>query len=209
MVRAILADDHKMFVECLAVVLRKEVVDLVDVASDGLEALEKVRLHKPQLVILDLSMPKMNGMEVAQEILREFPVCRILVLTADTSEETVTEALRVGIHGYLLKSEAITEIPLAIRKLMNGEFYVSSHIVGALVRQLKNRQRDNVETLSLRERQVLQLIAEGYSTKEVAGMLAISTKTAESHRSRLMDKLGIHETASLVRYAIRRGFVKA
>jgi len=208
MVRAILADDHKMFADCLASVLRREAIDLVDIASDGVETLEKVRQHKPQLLILDLSMPKMNGMEVAQEVLREPFPCRILVLTADTNQDTITEALRIGIHGYLLKSETITELPIAIQKLMKGEFYVSQHFLGALVRHLRNSGHEKTEELSLRERQVLQLIAEGFSTKEVAGMLAVSTKTAESHRSRLMEKLGIHETASLVRYAIRRGFVK-
>lgn len=211
MIKVLIADDHRMFVDCLEVVLDKEQYDFVGVATDGMEALRLALEHRPQVVILDVNMPGMHGLDVAREIQRELPLTRLVFLTCRTDETCIRDAMRLGAKGYILKSEPLSEIQVALRKVMAGGVYISSGFLGTLLVQWLQDPAQEVEgvSLSLRERQVLKLIAEGHSTKQIAAMLEISAKTADSHRTRLMAKLGVHEVAGLVRYAIRQGIVAA
>jgi len=201
MTKVLIADDHRMFADCLEVVFDKDQYEIVAVATDGVEALRLALEHKPQLVILDVNMPGMYGLDVAREIQRELPFTRLVFLTCRTDESCIREAMRLGAKGYILKSEPLSEI----------QVYISPGFLGTLLSQWLQDQAQEVEavSLSLRERQVLKLIAEGHSTKQIAAMLAITAKTADSHRTRLMAKLGVHEVAALVRYAIRQGIVAA
>lgn len=200
-----------MFADCLEAVFDKDQYEIVAVATDGVEALRLALEHKPQLVILDVNMPGMYGLDVAREIQRELPFTRLVFLTCRTDESCIREAMRLGAKGYILKSEPLSEIQVALRKVMASGVYISPGFLGTLLSQWLQDQAQEVEavSLSLRERQVLKLIAEGHSTKQIAAMLAITAKTADSHRTRLMAKLGVHEVAALVRYAIRQGIVAA
>lgn len=211
MTKVLIADDHKMFVECLQMILDKEQYDVIGTASDGMEALRLALEQRPQLVILDVNMPGMHGLDVAKEIQRQLPLTRLVFLTCRTDETCIRDAMRLGAKAYILKSESLHEIQAALRKVVAGDVYISVGFLGTLIVQwLQNRDKeDEGEALSLRERQVLKLIAEGHSTKEIAALLDISPKTADSHRTRLMAKLGVHEVAGLVRYAIRQGIVAA
>ena len=211
MTKVLIADDHRMFADCLEVVFDKDQYEIVAVATDGVEALRLALEHKPQLVILDVNMPGMYGLDVAREIQRELPFTRLVFLTCRTDESCIREAMRLGAKGYILKSEPLSEIHVALRKVMASGVYISPGFLGTLLSQWLQDQAQEVEavSLSLRERQVLKLIAEGNSTKQIAAMLAITAKTADSHRTRLMAKLGVHEVAALVRYAIRQGIVVA
>jgi len=211
MTKVLIADDHRMFVDCLEVVLDKDQYDIVGVATDGMEALRLALEHRPQVVILDVNMPGMHGLDVAREIQRELPLTRLVFLTCRTDETCIRDAMRLGAKGYILKSEPLSEIQVALRKVMAGGVYISSGFLGTLLVQWLQDPAQEVDgvSLSLRERQVLKLIAEGHSTKQIAAMLEISAKTADSHRTRLMAKLGVHEVAGLVRYAIRQGIVAA
>ena len=211
MTKVLIADDHRMFADCLEAVFDKDQYEIVAVATDGVEALRLALEHKPQLVILDVNMPGMYGLDVAREIQRELPFTRLVFLTCRTDESCIREAMRLGAKGYILKSEPLSEIQVALRKVMASGVYISPGFLGTLLSQWLQDQVQEVEavSLSLRERQVLKLIAEGHSTKQIAAMLAITAKTADSHRTRLMAKLGVHEVAALVRYAIRQGIVAA
>lgn len=211
MTKVLIADDHKMFVECLQMILDKEQFEVVGAAGDGIEALRMALELRPHLVILDVNMPGMHGLDVAKEIQRQLPLTRLVFLTCRTDEACIRDAMRLGAKAYILKSEALNEIQVALRKVVAGDVYISVGFLGTLIVQwLQNREKEEEsEALSLRERQVLKLIAEGHSTKEIAALLDISPKTADSHRTRLMAKLGVHEVAGLVRYAIRQGIVAA
>jgi DNA-binding NarL/FixJ family response regulator len=151
----------------------------------------------------------MNGLNAAREIKNSSPKTKTILLTQHDEDEYISEALEAGVKGYVLKSQVASDLLEAIRQVSRGQVYLSPGVAHSVVEAYRTRSDRPKERLSLRERQVLQLIAEGKSTKQVASVLSISVKTAESHRTRLMQKLDIHETASLVRYAIRRGMVQA
>ncbi len=163
-------------------------------------------LH-PQVVVLDLSMPIMNGIEAGAQIRQELGIPGIL-LTMHAEEHYVLRAFASGIAGYVLKSKAASDLVQAVEEVARGNVYLSPGISGTVVRQMLNKDANRVELLTLRERQVLQLIAEGNSTKQVSTQIGISVRTGESHRSRIMEKLDIHETAGLVRYAVRQGLIQ-
>ena len=163
---------------------------------------------RPDVAILDISMPLLNGLEAAREIQKSGERTRTILLTRHDEDQYVTAALRAGVKGYVLKSQAADGLVAAIHKVSGGGIYLSPGISRAVVEAFLTRSDLPADPLTSRERQVLQLVGEGKSTKDVASILGISVKTAESHRSRLMRKLDIHETASLVRYAIRRGLVQ-
>lgn len=211
MTKILIADDHVMFNECLEMVLNKEEYQIVGVATDGVDALKLALEQRPQLVLLDVNMPKMHGLDVAKEIQRALPATRVVFLTCRSDESCLREALQAGARGYILKSESLGDIERALLKVSSGEIYVSAGFLSTLVIQWLQTQQmgDAKEGLSLRESQVLKLIAEGHSTKQIAGLLSISPKTIDSHRTRLMAKLGVHDVANLVRYAIQRGIVSA
>jgi DNA-binding NarL/FixJ family response regulator len=176
-------------------------------ASNGVEAIALAQQFRPALAILDLGMPLMNGTDAAKEILRISPETKIIALTMHAQPEYVLTALKYGVHGYVLKSQAATELLLAAREVERGVTYLSPSITQLVARGMLGDQQASAEVLSSRERHVLQLIAEGKTTKEIALQLGVSIRTGESHRANIMDKLNIHETAGLVRHAIRIGLV--
>ncbi|HWX41589.1 MAG TPA: response regulator transcription factor [Blastocatellia bacterium] len=188
---------------------RNSDVRVVGEASDGREAIQLVEKLQPDVVLMSIALPAINGMEAMARIAREFPKVRVVIVSSHTGEDYVWEALRSGARGYVSKAAAPQELELAIRAVVGGKTYVSPSIVERLTNyeQVLHGERSLLHKLTPRQREVLQLIAEGRSTKAIADQLSISVKTVETHRSQLMDRLGIHDVAGLVRYAIRAGLI--
>ena len=205
----ILADDHIIVRQGLKAILEREGFKVVGEASNGHQAVERSRELRPDVVVLDLMMPLMNGIGAARGIAQENSKIKTILLTMHSEDQYVLEALRAGIRGYVLKTRAAEELVQAIRDVSKGLTFLSSGISQAVVDAYLRKEDAAKEQLTARELQVLQLVAEGKSTKEAAAILNITFKTAESHRTRIMEKLDIHETAGLVRYAIRRGLIQA
>ena len=210
-IRVVLADNHELVRQGLKTLLEREGFQVDGEASDGQEI---VRLFsnsnsRADVAILDISMPILNGIDAAREVQKLSPKTKTILLTRHDEDQYVTEALRAGVKGYVLKHQAANDLVHAIHQVCRGGVYLSPSISRAVVEAYLSKTELPSDRLSSRERQVLQLVGEGKSTKEVAALLGISVKTAESHRSRVMQKLDIHETASLVRYAIRRGLIQA
>ena len=208
MERLLLADDHPMFRQGLRALLEREGYEVVAEAANGHEALRLARELNPDVAVLDLGMPLMNGIDAAREIQKRSPHTQVVLLTMYEEDAYVLDALRAGIRGYVLKAQAAADVVAAIREVLKGAVYLSPGISEAVVNAYRNKTDIPRDPLTGREHQVLQLIAEGKSTKEVASLLGLSVRTADSHRTRIMQKLEIHETASLVRYAIRSGLIK-
>ncbi len=207
--RILLADDHQVVREGLHQLLTKEGYQVVGQAADGREAVRLAEQCCPDVAVLDLSMPLLNGLDAAREIRRCSPRTGIVLLTMHTEDPYVLNALRAGIKGYVLKSQATVDLLQAIHDVAGGSIYLSPRVSGVLLQTFSGRsQPPTRDPLTGREREVLQLVAEGKTTKEIANLLGVSVKTAESHRSRIMEKLDIHETAGLVRYAIRQGLIQ-
>ena len=206
--RIVLADDHVLVRQGLRSLLERERFQVMAEASDGQEAVRLVETHQPDIAILDISMPTLNGIDAARGLSRSAPKTKVILLTQHEEEQYVHEALEAGVKGYVLKNQVANDLIQAIRQVCRGEFYLSPGISRAVMEAYRNKSDRPADPLTVRERQVLQLIAEGKSTKDTASVLGISVKTAESHRMRLMQKLNIHETASLVRYAVRRGLIQ-
>jgi DNA-binding NarL/FixJ family response regulator len=207
-IRVVLADDHLIVRQGLRLMLEQEHIEVLGEASDGLEAIRMIRELLPEIAVLDLDMPGLDGLSVLREAARVSPQTRSIILTRHMEEPYAVEALRIGARGYVLKTQAGTDLVAAIRHVDHGEVYLSPKISNAVVHAfLTNPDAPNGK-LSLRERQVLQLVGEGHSTKKIAALLGISTKTADSHRTKVMEKLDIHQTAGLVRYAIRNGLIE-
>ena len=204
-IRVVLADDHTVVRQALKILLEQEGMAVLGEASDGHQAVRLVRDLQPEVCVLDLVMPLLNGLDAAREIRQASPRTRTVLLTARTDEGCVLEALQAGIKGVVLKSHDATDLIRGIREVAKGGLYldptVSKTVIGAYLHGTGPAR----DPLSPRERQVLQLIAEGKRTREVAELLCVSIKTAESHRARIMKKLEIREMAGLVRYAIRQG----
>ena len=207
-IRILLADDHSIVRQGLKALLDKEGLDVVAEASDGQQAVKLVHEYKPDVAVLDLSMPLLNGLDAAREIIKSSPRTKPMLLTMHTEDHYVLEALRVGVRGYVMKNHSGEDLVRAITQVARGEVYLSPGISEVVVQAYLNKTDYAADPLSGRERQVLQLVAEGNTTKKVALLLGLSVKTAESHRTRIMEKLDIHETAGLVRYAIRRGIIQ-
>lgn len=205
--RVLLADDHAIFRQGLRGLLEREGFQIVGEAGDGREAIRRASALTPDIAALDLSMPLLNGLDAAREITRASPRTRTILLTMHSEDPYVMEALRAGIKGYVLKTQAATDMVQAIQEVSRGRVYLSPGVSQAVVEAYLARTELPPDPLSPREREVLQLVAEGKTTKEIAGVLGLSVKTAESHRTRIMEKLDIHATAGLVRYAIRRGLI--
>jgi DNA-binding NarL/FixJ family response regulator len=203
--RILLADDHQVVREGLKALLTAQGFEVVGEAPDGRAAVEMVEAVRPDVAVLDLAMPQLNGVDAARVLASRWPRARVILLTIHTEDPYVIDALRAGVRGYVLKTQAGADLAQAIREVSLGSIYLSPGISNAVVDAYLTRSELPLDPLSGRERQVLQLVAEGKTNKEVAYILHISIKTAECHRSRIMQKLGIHETAGLVRYAIRRG----
>jgi two-component system, NarL family, response regulator NreC len=208
-IRVVIADDHAMLRDALSLLLENHSFTVVGVASDGAEAVRLTRSLRPDFVIMDLSMPVMNGIDAGEEIVRDTKI-PVILLTMYSEQHHVVRAFRAGMSGYVLKSKAATDLLLAISDVMRGNVYLSPGISDVVVREMLHKTHSpQEEELTLRERQVLQLVAEGKSTKELSNLLSISVRTGDSHRSRIMEKLEIHEIAGLVRYAIREGLIEA
>ncbi|MFZ0332572.1 MAG: response regulator transcription factor [Candidatus Acidiferrales bacterium] len=208
-IQILLADDHQIVRQSLKVLLEKEGLKIVGEASNGQEAIKIAESLHPDVAVLDVSMAVLNGIDAAKEIQKVSPHTKIIFLTVHDEDPYLLDALRVGAKGYVVKTHAAENLVQAIREASRGGVYLSPEVSRAVVQAYQNKTELSSEPLSPRERQVLQLIAEGKTTKEAAGVLNISVKTAETHRTRIMEKLDIHETAGLVRYAIRSGLVQA
>jgi DNA-binding NarL/FixJ family response regulator len=204
-----LADDHPVFRQGLRSLLEREKFEILGEASDGLEAIAMAERVQPTVVVIDLAMPALNGVDAAREIVKRAPRAKVILLSMYTEEHHVLEALRAGVKGCVSKSQAAEHLLQAIKDVCAGGVYLSPTVSGAVVQAYLAKSELPYEPLTPRERQVLQLIAEGKTTKEAASVLDVSVKTAETHRTNLMEKLDIHSTAGLVRYAIRRGILQA
>ncbi len=210
-VRVLLADDHTLVRAGLRKLLESVPgFEVVGEAGDGLALLALAEQLQPQLVLMDIAMPGLNGIEATARILKSWPAIRVLILSMHQNEEYVRQALRHGAVAYLLKDAAPLELELALQAVLRGETYLSPAVSKGVVQDYVQRLRGDDQpaaALSPRQREVLQLIAEGQSTKEIARRLDLSIKTVETHRSQLMKQLDIHEVAGLVRYAMRTGLV--
>ncbi len=211
-VRILLADDHKLVRAGLRALLERIAdVEVVGETADGQDALRQIAELRPDVALVDVSMPGLNGIETAARVAREHPATRVLIVSMHLDEEYVHRALSAGAAGYLLKTSELQELEIAVRAVARGETWLSPDVSARVVRSLGKGDRDAAspyELLTQRQREVLQLIAEGRSTKQIAQRLGISVKTVETHRSELMERLGIHGIAGLVRYAIRAGIVR-
>jgi DNA-binding NarL/FixJ family response regulator len=209
--RVLLADDHKLVRAGIRSLLeRLPGLDVVAEASDGKEALLLVEEHQPQVVLMDLSMPGLNGIEATRYLTRKFPQVRVLILSIYSDEEHVYQSLRAGAAGYLMKGAATEELELAIRSVARGGTYLSPPVSKPVIMEYIRRTNVGLgvrEGISPRQSQILKLIAEGETTKQVAMHLAISVKTVETHRSALMRRIGVRDVAGLVRYAVKVGLV--
>jgi len=210
-IRVIIAEDHTILREGLKALLAGE-VEVIGEAVDGMEAIRLANQLKPDLVLLDLSMPRTNGLEALKEIKRSNPGIRVLILTVQKAEDYVRAALEAGADGYVVKDSTSSELFLAIRSVARGERFLSPAIATTVVSMyLGSREAPSIrspfDTLSSREREVLKLIAEGYRTRDIAEYLCISPKTVEKHRGNLMEKLDLHNIPSLTAYAIGKGMV--
>jgi two-component system response regulator NreC len=206
--RVLLADDHQIVRQGLRGLLEKAGHAVVGEASDGYEALKLARTLNPDIVVLDLSMPLLNGLDTAREIRRLSTEIKTILLTMHTDKGYVLQALKAGAKGYVLKTQAAEDLIRAIREISRGEVHLSPGIAASVVDAYLDKTDTAADPLTPRERQILQLIAEGNTTKEVARLLSISFKTAESHRNHIMQKLDIHDVAGLVRYAIHHGLLQ-
>jgi DNA-binding NarL/FixJ family response regulator len=211
--RIVIAEDHTILREGLRALLSSSPdFEIVGEAEDGREAIRSVERLKPHLILTDLSMPRMNGMDAIREIRRRSPDTKILVLTIHRTEEYILETLKAGANGYLLKDSTHAELLMAVRHVLSGKHYISPGISdkvleGYLDARKSLKTRTSWETLTQREREILKLIAEGYKNKEIADDLCISVKTVEKHRANLMEKLNLHNVQALTALAIEKGLV--
>jgi DNA-binding NarL/FixJ family response regulator len=210
-IRVLLADDHALVRAGFRVLLQSlPDMEVVAEAGDGREALRLIGLHQPNVVLMDIGMPGLNGLEAAARVAEESPQIRVIILSMHATEEYVLRALRAGAVGYLLKDAGTAELELAVRAVVRGETYlspaVSKHVISEYVQRMGPKS-NSFDQLTPRHREILQLIAEGQTTKEIAQTLKLSVKTVETYRTQLMERLDIHDIAGLVRYAIRTGLI--
>jgi len=206
--RVLLADDHVIVREGLKNILLQEGFEIAGEASDGKRAVELAKGIRPDIALIDFSMPVLNGIDAAREIHGLLPQTKTILLTMYKEEQYVLEALRAGIKGYVLKTQAGVDLVRAIRAILQGETYLSPGISEGVVKAALAKGDAAMDPLTQREREVLQHIAEGKTNKEVSQQLGMSVKTVESHRRNIMTKLNIHETAGLVRHAIKIGLIQ-
>lgn len=212
-IRVLLAEDHTIVRKGLRSLLEGiGSIEVIGEAEDGREAVKQVQQLRPDVVLMDIAMPLLNGLEATRQIKKQFPEVKVLILTMHTNQEYITQILRAGASGYLVKRAAPTELVSAIQIVYRGESFLSSTIAGTVIdgyiRHAESvGETDRYDKLTDREREVLQLIAEGHSTPDIAALLYISEKTARAHRANLMDKLDLHSTAELTQYAIRKGLI--
>lgn len=208
-VSVLLADDHPVVRQGVATLLEREGYAVVGEAGDGREAVEMSERLRPDVAVVDFVMPQLNGLDAAVQIQRRSPMTHVVLLTMYTEDQYVLDAFKVGLRGYVLKTQASSDIAQALREVLRGGMYVSPSISQTIIHACFSNVDVPEDPLTPREREVLKLVAEGRTTKEVAATLGVSVKTADTHRTRIMRKLDLHQTAGLVRYAIRRGLVQA
>jgi len=213
-IRVLIADDHVLVREGIAAFLQLcDDIEVVGHASDGLEAIEQTGKFRPDIVIMDINMPKLGGLEATIEIKKMWPDTKVLVLTQYEDKEYITRFLKAGVSGYLLKKAVGSDLITGLKAISRGELYLHSSVTTEVVSRYLHGDKDAgketpYEKLSDREKQVLKLIAEGYTHKEVADMLHISVKTVIAHQTNISEKLDIHNRASLIKFAIQRGIIK-
>ena len=212
-IRVLIADDHTLVRAGIRALLQGlEGVEVVAEAGDGREAMALALVHRPDVLVTDIAMPHVSGLELAGRVARELPEARVIILSMYGNEEYASRALQAGAAGYLLKDSGLAELELAVRAVARGETYlspaVSKHVIADYLRRTGGAPPES-GSLTPRQRQVLRLIAEGKTTKAIARLLGVSVKTVETHRAQLMDRLDIHDVAGLVRHAIRIGLVEA
>jgi DNA-binding NarL/FixJ family response regulator len=218
--RVLLADDHTLVRAGIRALLESlPDVEIVAEAGDGQIAMQQIREKRPQLALVDIGMPGLNGLEIAARAAREVPTTKVVILSMHGTPSYVAQALRAGVSGYVLKDAAADELPVLLRAVARGETYlspgISKQVVDGYLGRAGAPAADGaadgaaLEVLTPRQREILQLVAEGKSTKEVAQILDLSVKTVETHRAQIMERLGIHDLAGLVRYAVRTGLVSS
>jgi two-component system response regulator NreC len=208
-IRILLADDHVIVRQGLRYILEGEGFQVVGEASNGQEAVRLAEKLCPEVAVLDVGMPLLNGIDATKEIVKASPRTKAILLTMHSENHFVLNSLRAGARGYLLKERAAEDLVQAVAEVTRGGIYLSPSISRTVVQAYLTSNDLSPDPLSVRERQVLQLVAEGNTSKDVATILGISVKTAESHRNHIMDKLNIHDVAGLVRYAIRNGLIES
>ena len=211
-IRVLLADDHALVLAGIrALVEELGGNQIVAEASNGRDAVALAKQHKPDLVIMDISMQELNGIEATAQIMAEVPATKVLILSMHTTEDFVRRAIKAGAAGYLVKDSAPLDLKMAIAAVLRGEIYlsprVSRHVVSGFLHGKPHQNESSMDALTARQREILQMIAEGKSTKQIAFQLEVSIKTVETHRAALMERLDIHDVAGLVLYAVRHGVI--
>ncbi len=213
-IRILLADDHTILRAGLKMMLNAEPdMEVIGEAQDGRQALEEALRLQPDIVLMDITMPDINGIEATRQIKKAMPEIKVLVLTMHENDEYVFQALRAGASGYMLKEAAATELVSALHVIQQGQFYLSptaqSVMVGDYLQRVRiGEEKDSYSSLTEREREILKLVAEGFTNNQIAEKLVISPKTVDTHRTHIMDKLNLHSRAELVKYAMRRGLLE-
>ncbi len=213
-IRVLLAEDHTIVRQGIAALLGTENdMEVVGEASNGLEAIELAKKLSPEVILMDIGMRQLNGLEATREIKRLFPSIKILVLTMHENEEWIFQILKAGASGYLVKDSAMTDLTSALRAVYQGDSYlspsISKRVIEEYIRKAESGEKKGVEDLlSGREREILQMIAEGNSIPQISNLLCISKKTVEAHKTHIMEKLNIHDKVGLIKYAIRTGLTK-
>jgi DNA-binding NarL/FixJ family response regulator len=209
-IHVLLADDHTLVRAGFRTLLHNlDGITVIAEAENGREALTLIEEHRPDVVLMDVAMPQLNGLEAADRVVEAYPHTKVIILSMHPNEEYVLRALNIGAAGYLLKDAGPTELEMAVRAVARGEIYLSPSISRQVVEYVRRvgSDFDSLDRLTPRQREVLQLIAEGRTNREIAQLLEISVKTVESHRTRLMKRLDIHDVTGLVRYAVRTGLI--
>jgi len=213
-IRVLLAEDHTIVRQGIAALLGAESdMEVVGEACNGLEAIELAKKLSPEVILMDIGMRQLNGLEATREIKKLFPSMKILVLTMHENEEWIFQILKAGASGYLIKDSAMTDLTSALRAVYQGDSYlspsISKMVIEEYIRKAESGEKKGVEDLlSGREREILQLIAEGNSVPQISSLLCISKKTVEAHKTHIMEKLNIHDKVGLIKYAIRNGLTK-
>ncbi len=208
MIRVVLADDHVLVLEAFRNLLASE-VDIVGTATDGRELIRVVRELKPDVVVTDISMPVLNGLDACIKVLNLNPEIRFIFLTVSDDPDIVADVIRAGAKGYLLKNSASSELLQAINAVMAGETYVTPLVTGSMIGSLiRGGKRDLFDKLTVRQREILQLLAEGRTMKETASILSVTPRTVAFHKYRIMDSLGVENNADLVRFAMKSGLLQ-
>lgn len=207
--RILLAEDHRMVRQGFRLILQaQEDMEVIGETGNGREAVELAKSLKPDVVVMDVTMPELNGIEATRRIREAEPFVRVLALSVHRDSVYVRETVRAGAEGYILKESADSELIAAVRAVAKGNSYLSPEIAGAVLKDYRKHATNPLDLLSSREREVLQLIAEGKTSKEMATSLNLSVYTVDGHRTRIMEKLGLHTVGELVRFAVRNGIVE-